>query len=144
MIFASTSDDQTEKAGAALSVASWYAVPRVIITSFGGSEKETETTIDLRQDRVESVALPGQAWGMSQTFQYGRGVMESILEGKLLALLTGKPALTTAFMMEEAARKKVPIRMFSSLEADQVKALGAPPFVRGFIEGTSLARGRSS
>lgn len=135
MIFASASDDQTEKAGAALSVASWYAVPRVIITSFGGSEKETEATIDLRQDRVESVALPGQAWGMSQAFQYGRGVMESILEGKLLTLLTGKPALTTAFMMEEAARKKVPIRMFSSLEADQVKALGAPPFVRGIIEG---------
>jgi len=135
MIFASTSDDQTEKAAAALSVASWYAVPRVIITSFGGSEKGTEATIDLRQDRVASVALPGQAWGMSQAFQYGRGVMESILEGKLLTLLTEKPALTTAFIMEEAARKSIPIRMFSSLEKDQVKSLGAPPFVRGWIEG---------
>jgi hypothetical protein len=135
MIFASTSDDQTEKAGAALSVASWYAVPRIIITSFGGNDRATETTIDLRQDRVESVALPGQAWGMSQAFQYGRGVMESILEGKLLALLTGKPALTTALIMEEAARKNIPIRMFSSLEKDQVKELGAPPFVRGYIEG---------
>jgi hypothetical protein len=135
MIFASTSDDQTEKAAAALSVASWYAVPRVIITSFGGSEKGTEATIDLRQDRVESVAFPGQAWGMSQAFQYGRGVMESILEGKLLTLLTEKPALTTAFIMEEAARKNIPIRMFSSLEKDQVKSLGAPPFVRGWIEG---------
>jgi hypothetical protein len=141
MIFASTSDDQAEKAAAALSVASWYAVPRVIITSFGGSERETETTIDLRQDRVESVALAGQAWGMSQAFQYGRGVMESILEGKLLALLTGKPALTTAFIMEEAARKKIPIRMFSSLEKDQVKALGVPPFVQGYIEGL-LSSGR--
>ena len=141
MIFASTSDDQTEKSGAALSVASWYAVPRVIITSFSGNVKGTETTIDLRQDRVESVAFPGQAWGMSQAFQYGRGVMESILEGKLLAVLTGKPALTTAFIMEEAARRKIPIRMFSSLEKDQVKALGAPPFVRGMIEGL-LASGR--
>lgn len=135
MIFASTSDDQTEKAGAALSVASWLAVPRVIITSFSGSGEGTETTIDLRQDRVESVALPGQAWGMSQAFQYGRGVMESILEGKLLALLTGKPALTTAFIMEEAAREEVPVRMFSSLEKDQVRALGAPPIVQGLIEG---------
>jgi hypothetical protein len=142
MIFASTSDDQTEKAGAALSVASWYAVPRIIITSFGGSDRATETTIDLRQDRVESVALPGQAWGMSQAFQYGRGVMESILEGKLLALLTGKPALTTAFIMEEAARKNIPIRMFSSLEADKMKTLGLPAYVQGFIEGTLASSGR--
>lgn len=140
MIFASTSDDQTEKAGAALSVASWYAVPRVIITSFGGNDRATETTIDLRQDRVESVALPGQAWGMSQAFQYGRGVMESILEGKLLSLLTGKPALTTAFIMEEAARKNIPIRMFSALEADKMRALGLPAYVLGFIHGTLASR----
>ncbi|NTU52028.1 MAG: hypothetical protein HGA94_06290 [Candidatus Aminicenantes bacterium] len=140
MIFASTSDDQTEKAGAALSVASWYAVPRIIITSFGGNDRETETTIDLRQDRVASVALPGQAWGMSQAFQYGRGVMESILEGKLLSLLTGKPALTTAFIMEEAARKNIPIRMFSALEADKLRTLGLPAYVGGFIEGTLTSR----
>lgn len=142
MIFASTSDDQTEKAGAALSAASWYAVPRIIITSFGGTEKGTETTIDLRQDRVASVALPGQAWGMSQAFQYGRGVMESILEGKLLSLFTGKPALTTAFIMEEAARKNIPIRMFSALEADKMRGLGLPPDVQGLIEGSMAASGR--
>lgn len=141
MIFASTSDGQTEKAGAALSVASWYAVPRVIITSFGGNEKGTEATIDLRQDRVESVALPGAAWGMSQTFQYGRGVMESILEGRLLSLLTGKPALTTAFIMEEAARKNIPIRMFSALEADKLRKLGLPDYVGDFIEGTLASSG---
>ena len=141
MIFASTSDDQTEKAGAALSVASWYASPRVIITSFGGGEKTTETTIDLRQDRVESVALPGAAWGMSQAFQYGRGVMESILEGRLLTILTEKPALTTAFIMEEAARKKIDIRMFSSLEAAKLKALGQPKDVQARI-GAALEKGR--
>ena len=141
MIFASTSDDQTEKAGAALSVASWYAVPRIIMTSVGGSEKATETAIDLRQDRVESVSLPGQAWGMSQAFQYGRGVMESILEGKLLAILSGKPALTTAFIMEEAARKNVAVRMFSALEKDTLKTLGPPKDVLDRI-GAALENGR--
>jgi hypothetical protein len=141
MVFASTSDDQTEKAAAALSVASWYAVPRVIITSFGGTEKGTEATIDLRQDRVVSVALPGVAWGMSQAFQYGRGVMESILEGKLLSLLTGKPALTTAFIMEEAARKNIPIRMFSALEAAKTRTLGLPAYEQGFLEGRLASSG---
>lgn len=141
MILASTSDGQTEKACAALSVASWYAVPRIIITSFVGSEKGTETTIDLRQNRVQSVALPGQAWGMSQAFQYGRGVMESILEGKLLVLLTGKPVLTTAVIMEEAARRRIPIRMFSSLEKDELKVIGLPYEVLGRAEA-ALAYGR--
>ena len=126
MIFASTSDDQTEKAGAALSVANWYAVPRILITSFSGREKTTETTIDLRQDRVEAVSLPGQASRMTETFLYGRGVMESILEGKLLELLAGKPALTTAVLMREAARKKIPVRMFSALEKDMLKKFGPP------------------
>jgi len=126
MIFASTSDDQTEKAGAALSVANWYALPRILITSFSGREKTTETTIDLRQDRVEAVSLPGQASRMTETFLYGRGVMESILEGKLLELLAGKPALTTAVLMREAARKKIPVRMFSALEKDMLKKFGPP------------------
>jgi len=126
MIFASTSDDQTEKAGAALSVANWYAVPRILITSFSGREKTTETTIDLRQDRVEAVSLPGQASRMTETFLSGRGVMESILEGKLLELLAGKPALTTAVLMREAARKKIPVRMFSALEKDMLKKFGPP------------------
>ena len=126
MIFASTSDDQTEKAGAALSVANWYALPRILITSFSGREKTTETTIDLRQDRVEAVSLPGQASRMTETFLYGRGVMESILEGKLLELLAGKPALTTAVLMREAARNKIPVRMFSALEKDMLKKFGPP------------------
>lgn len=140
MIFASTSDDQSEKAGAALSVATWYAVPRILITSFSGREKTTETTIDLRQDRLEAVSLPGQASRMNETFLYGRGVMESILEGKLLELLSGKPALTTAVLMHDAAQKKIPIRMFSVLEKDMLKKFGLPADVIQRISAALDAR----
>ena len=141
MIFASTSDDQSEKAGAALSVANWYAVPRILITSFSGREKTTETTIDLRQDRVEAVSLPGQASRMTETFLYGRGVMESILEGKLLELLAGKPALTTAVLMHEAAQKNIPVRMFSLLERDMLEKLGLPDDVMRMLS-SALDAGR--
>jgi hypothetical protein len=126
MIFATTSDDQSEQAGAALSVSAWYAVPRVLITSFSSGSKATETTMDLRADRMEAVALPGQATRMNETFLYGRGITESILEGKALELLSGKPALTTAVLMHEAARRNIPIRMFSALEKDMLKKLGLP------------------
>jgi len=126
MIFATTSDDLAEQAGAALSVSAWYAVPRVLITSFSSGSKATETTMDLRADRMEAVALPGQASRMNETFLYGRGITESILEGKALELLSGKPALTTAVLMHEAARRNIPIRMFSALEKDMLKKLGLP------------------
>ncbi len=129
MIFASTSDDLTETEGAALSVFSYFPVPRIIITSFTGERESSEVTIDLRQDRVEAIPLPGQALAMKQTFLYGRGVMESILEGKLLELLTGKPSLTTAALMREAERKKIPLRSYSKLEKENIKRIGLPEHV---------------
>ena len=129
MIYASTSDDQTEKEGAALSVSTYYQVPRILICSFSGDQETSQAAFDLRQDRVEAVPLPGQALAMKRTFLYGRGVMESILEGKLLELLTGKPALTTAALMQEAAKKKIPIRSYSSLEKESLKKIRPPASV---------------
>jgi hypothetical protein len=126
MIFASTSDDQTEQEGSALSVFSYYQVPRILIASFAGDQEKAGASFDLRQDRVEAVPLPGQALNMKRTFLYGRGVMESILEGKLLERLTGKPALTTAALMQEAAQKKIPIRSYSSLEKENLRKIGPP------------------
>jgi hypothetical protein len=129
MIFASTSEDLTRQESEALSVLFYYTVPRILITSFSGTQERSEASFDLRQDRVEAVPLPGQALSMTGTFLYGRGVMESILEGQLLELLTGKPALTTAVLMQEAARKNIPIRMFSSIEKENLKKLGPPDIV---------------
>lgn len=126
LIFASTSDDQTEQEGMALSVAAYYPVPRILITTFSGEPDKATISFDLRQDRVEAVPLPGQALNMKQTFLYGRGVVESILEGKLLEMLTGKPALTTAALMQEAARQKIPIRSTSRLEKDSLEKAGPP------------------
>jgi hypothetical protein len=129
MIFASTSDNQTEQEAIALSIYSYFEVPRILIASFTGGQDKSVASFDLRQDRVEAVPLPGQAVNMKQTFLYGRGVMESILEGKLLDLLTGKPALTTAALMQEAAQQQIPIRSYSSLEKESLKKIGPPEIV---------------
>ena len=129
MIFASASDDQTEQEGTALSVYTYYQIPRILITSFAADQDKSATSFDLRQDRVEAVVLAGQALSMRQTFLYGRGVMESILEGKLLELLMGKPALTTAALMQEAAQQQIPIRSYSSLEKENLKKIGPPEIV---------------
>jgi len=136
MIYASASDDETERAGASLSVAHWRAVPRILIASFLTGPRTSDTLFDLRQDRVEAVALPGQIRAMKQSFLYGRGVVGSALEGRLLEVFSGKPALTTAALMRQAARNKVPIRMFSALEKTAVAEIGAPDGVAALIAAT--------
>ena len=127
MIFASISDGLTEQLGEALSVHSYYGAPRILIASFVGDKERAEATIDLRQDRIEAVPYPGQAEAIKGTFLYGRGVMESVLEGRLLGLFSGKPALTTAVLMQEAARKNIPIRMFSALDRESLRKVRLPP-----------------
>jgi hypothetical protein len=125
----------------ALSVAAYYPVPRILITTFSGESDKAAISFDLRQDRVEAVPLPGQALNMKQTFLYGRGVMESILEGKLLEMLTGKPALTTAALMQEAARLQVPIRSYSRIDKDSLEKAAPPdPVLRKILPALGSGR----
>jgi len=130
MIFAYSSDSLTEDAGGALSVYSYFDLPRIIIYSMEGDGKNVATSMDLRHDSVSAVPYPGQAAAMGETFLYGRGVFESVLEGKVLELFSGKIALTTAFIMQEAAKRNVPIRFYSELEKDELEKLAMPDHVQ--------------
>lgn len=129
MIFAYTSDVITADAGEALSVYSYYSLPRIIITSVEGDGENVTTVMDLRFDKIETLSYPGQALGMSGTFLYGRGVFESVLEGKILELFLGKRALTTAYIMQEAAKQKIPVRFFSEQEKEELEKLAMPEHV---------------
>ena len=126
MIFASTSDHLSNDLADALSVCSYYSLPRIIINSFEGTGEELRVSMDLRQDKKEAIPFPGQAEQMNGTFLYGRGVLDSILEGKVIELLTGKEALTTARLMQIAGSKDIPIRIFSNLEKKAFESLNLP------------------
>ena len=129
LIFASTSDHLCNDFAQALSVLTYYPEPRIIINSVEGTGDEQEVCMDLRLNRKEAIPFPGQAATMSGTYLYGRGVMESTLEGKVIELLTGKQSLTTAHLMQQAADNDIPIQMYSSLEKDSLEALPLPPQV---------------
>lgn len=129
LIFASTSDEITEDLGQSLSVFSYYAKPRIIINSFMGTGDDVQVSIDLRQDSKEAIVYPGQAIGIKLSFLYGRGVMESILEGKVLELLTQTHPLTTASLMQKATENNISIKMFSALEVEAFEELQLPPMV---------------
>jgi hypothetical protein len=130
MIFAYSSDSLTEDAGEALSVYSYFSLPRIIIYSVEGDGKAVATSMDLRQDSISAVPYPGQAMAMGETFLYGRGVFESVLEGKVLELFLRKKALTTASIMQEATKRRTPIRFYSELEKDELEKLAMPDHVQ--------------
>ncbi len=125
-IFASTSDQISDDLADALSVFSYYSLPRIIINTFEGTGEEMRVSMDLRLDEKEAIPFPRQAEQMSGTFLYGRGVLESILEGKLIELLVGKESLTTARLMDMAGKKGIPIRIFSALEKEAFDSLDLP------------------
>ncbi len=130
MIFAYASDSITEDAREALSVYSFFALPRIIIHSVEGDGENVSTAMDLRHDSISAISYPGQAIAMEETFLYGRGVFESVLEGKILELFLGKKALTTALIMQEATKRNVPIRFYSELEKEELEKLGMPDHVQ--------------
>jgi hypothetical protein len=101
----------------------------VIIFSVEGDGKEVVTSMDLRQDSVSALPYPGQALAMKETFLYGRGVFESVLEGKILELFLGKEVLTTTSVMQEAAARGIPIRFYSRLEKAALERLDMPDHV---------------
>ena len=82
--------------------------------------------MDLRQNTMTAVAYPGQALLMREALLYGRGVMDSVLEGLVVGLLTGEAPLTTATLMQKAADDRVPIALFSQLERSEITALNLP------------------
>jgi hypothetical protein len=130
MIFAYTSDSITEDAGEALSVYSYFSLPRIIIHSVEGDGERVSAAMDLRQDSISALSYPGQAAAMEETFLYGRGVFESVLEGKVLELFLGKKALSTASIMQEATKRRIPIRFYSELEKDELENLAMPEHVQ--------------
>lgn len=134
LIFASSSDLIADEFARALSVFHFYSFPRILINTFEGTGENLRVYMDLRQDSLEAIPYPGQALKMGETFLYGRGVMESLLEGKIIEMLTGKPPLTTARAMEVAAEKNIPIRMISHLERGDLRNMDFPPSVLRKIE----------
>ena len=130
LAFASTSDRLSAEMGEELSVFPYYEEPRILISSFQGTGDELELLIDLRQDRCAAISYPGQALLMRESFLYGRGVLESILEGEVVELLSGRKPLTTAGLMAQAAADDVPIVMYSKRESERVAELELPPPAR--------------
>jgi hypothetical protein len=136
------SDLMSADLGRRLGVHSFFDQPRLVVTSFlTGADGTQQVIMDLRRDRQEAVARPGTPRRMTETQQFGRGVMASALEGRLMALASGAPALTTAALMRQAQSEGIPTRLLSKRETGQLNDLDLPDTARALLEA-ALADGQ--
>ncbi|MBV5316681.1 MAG: hypothetical protein JZU50_02625 [Desulfobulbaceae bacterium] len=129
------SDQMSADLANRLGVYAYFDHPRLIITSvFTEADNRQRIMLDLRRDRQPAVALPGQAQRIVESYQFGRGVMASALEGRLVTLATGTPALTTTVLMRQAQTQGIPVRLYSMWERDLLANLSLPEFVLSRIK----------
>ena len=136
LAFAAISDRLSDDLGERLSVASFYETPRILINSIEGDEGHLEISLDLRLDSRTAFSYPGQALLMRETFLYGRGVLESILEGEVVHVLTGREALTTAGLMMAAERQGIATVLYSHHEREALAGLPMPEPAKKLVLAT--------
>lgn len=148
LVFAAQSDALTEQVAYPNGVAVVRGLPRVLLTTFEttGNEKgaaRSETSLDLQLDEVQAYAYPQYPARAARLFQAGRGIQESVLEGRVLEERTGQTSVvTTAALMREAAAKRVELLAVTPASASELdRARGLPPAARQFIEA-ALKEGR--
>lgn len=118
-----------------LGVHSYFEAPRLIISSvLTEADGRQQVALDLRRDRVAAIALPGQPQRLAEVFQFGRGVISSVLEGRLVTLATGAPALTTAVLMRHARDQGIPVRLYSARERAVLGQLPLPAAVQALLD----------
>jgi len=147
LVFAAQSDALTDQIAYPNNVAVVRGLPRVLLATFEtiGNEKGTarsESSLDLQLDEVQAYAYPQYPTRAARLFQTGRGLQESVLEGRVVEQGTGQTTVTTAALMGEAAVKRLELLAVTPASASELdRARGLPPPARRFIEA-ALKDGR--
>lgn len=135
LVHATVADRMSDDLAQRLGVVAWFDEPRLIVGSLVVSaEGRRQQVLDLRRDRMTAVARPGQPHRIAESFQFGRGVMSSALEGRVIGAATGSPALSTALLMRQARDAGTATRLLSAREREQLASLPLPDAVQARVD----------
>lgn len=147
--FAAESDSISRLIGDGSGVALAWEVPRILITgveiaSGKGERIDAKVSLDLRLDEIKAYPYRGTPTRMTNVFQAARGIQESVIEGSLVAVATGRAeAATTAQVMRAAEKEQVPLLVISSATSSRIPELvaGLPAACIQLVEA-ALSQGR--
>lgn len=143
--FAARSDALTDRIAYPNQIAVVRPIPRILIAS---SETQGDRSpqvisalsLDLRLDEVQAYAYPGFPSALPRLFLTARGMQESVLEAQLVARWTGREAVSTAALMTEAGRQRVPLLTITGTDSSALAgARGLTPRARSEIEAALAA-----
>ena len=147
--FAAESDSLSRRIadGTALSLA--WSAPRILIVGIEmtGREKgqmDANVSLDLRLDEIRAYPWPAAPASLVPLFQTARGIQESVIEGRLVALATGRdPTANTAQIISVAEKQGVPLVVINSSTRSRLGEIvpGIPPTCVQMMDA-ALAKGR--
>jgi len=125
-----------------------WTTPRILIAGVevatsGNRRADAKMTLDLRMDEVRSYPYPGAPTRLAILFNAARGIQESVIEGALVSLTTGRrETATTVRLIQAAEAANVPLLVISASTRSTLNDLpGAPPACLQMMEA-AIAHGR--
>jgi len=147
--FAAESDSLSRRIADGTAMALAWATPRIFIVGIemtGGAKglMDAKVSLDLRLDEVRAYPWPGAPSAIVPLFQTARGIQESVIEGRLVALSTGRDATAnTAQIISVAEKQGVPLVVINTSTRSRLGEIvpGIPPTCVQMMDA-ALAKGR--
>ena len=147
--FAAESDSLSRRIADGTAMALSWATPRIFIVGIemtGGAKglMDAKVSLDLRLDELRAYPWPGAPAAIVPLFQTARGIQESVIEGRLVALSTGRDATAnTAQIISVAEKQGVPLVVINTSTRSRLGEIvpGVPPNCIQMMDA-ALAKGR--
>ena len=137
--FAAASDEMTDRVAYRNGIVPLRSVPRVLIASAEKTGDSLRLSMDLRLDDVDAIPFPGAPSNVARLFRIGRGIAESVAEGKAIPAGAGDKPATTALLMGRAREQEIPLRVVDkSNVADFARRVGMPDHVLRQLKASVL------
>ena len=147
--FASESDSLSRRIADNTGVALAWATPRILIvgiemTGARKGQMDAKVSLDLRLDELKAYPYPSAPAAIVPVFHTARGIQESVIEGRLVALATGKdPTANTAELVSTAQKQGVPLVVINASTRSRLGEIapGVPATCVQMMDA-ALAKGR--
>ncbi len=147
--FAAESDSLSRRIADGTGVALAWSTPRILIvgiemTGKAKGQMNAKVSLDLRLDEVTAYPYPSAPAQIVPLFHTARGIQESVIEGRLVALATGRdPAANTAQLIGVAEKQGVPLVVINTSTRSRLNEIapGIPATCVQLMDA-AIAKGR--
>lgn len=101
MTFSIASDESLRRLSKGYRVKGYYDSPRIILSLSARDGNSVKSMLDLRKNDLRAVPFPGQVANTGVFFEMMRGIIESSLEGKVVAAVTGQTAVSIGQIFDQ-------------------------------------------